>query len=418
MLKRLDIETWVSSRNSGVEKVADDVAEIIAKVEEEGDAALIELTERFDKVKLDSLLVDRERIDDAYDEVDPELVEALEEAAFNIQRFHELQKRDDLWLKEMEPGVVLGVKTTPLRTIGMYVPGGRAAYPSSVLMCCIPARVAGVEEVIMCTPAPIHPLTLVAADIAGVDEVYSVGGAQAVAAMAMGTESIPQVDKVVGPGNVYVTAAKALLRGVVEIDFLAGPSEIGIIADDSAVPEFIAADILAQAEHDPQSAAVLVTDSAALVARVNSLIEEMLPTCKRSKIAEQALRWSGYAIVEDMDEAVEIMDLMAPEHLSLQVRDTMTILNKVRNAGSIFVGPYAAVALGDYASGTNHVLPTGGNATYDSGLNVAHFTKTSTVQIIDREGLEILSDAAILLAETEGLQAHAMSVRVRRSEDL
>lgn len=399
-----------------MEKVADDVSDIIAMVEKDGDKALIELTEKFDKVRLDALLVDRERIDEAYEKVDPELVEALEEAAFNIQRFHELQKRDDLWLKEMEPGITLGVKTTPLRTVGMYVPGGRAAYPTSVLMCGIPARVAGVDEVIMCTPAPIHPLTLVAADIAGVDEVYSVGGAQAIAAMALGTDSVPQVDKIVGPGNVYVTAAKALLRGIVEIDFLAGPSEIGIIADDTAVPEFIAADILAQSEHDPQSACVLVTDHPPLVEMVNSFLKTMLKDCKRAKIAEQSLKWSGYVIVDDLDDAVEIMDLMAPEHLSLQVSDPLDILKKVRNAGSIFVGPYAAVALGDYGSGTNHVLPTGGNATYDSGLNVAHFTKTSTVQIINREGMENLAEFVIPLAEAEGLDAHAMSVRIRRSE--
>ncbi len=415
MLKRLDIESWVSSRNSGVDKVADDVSDIIAMVEKDGDKALIELTEKFDKVKLESLMVDRERIDEAYEDVDPELVEALEEAAFNIQRFHELQKKDDLWLKEMEPGITLGVKTTPLRTIGMYVPGGRAAYPTSVLMCGIPARVAGVDEVIMCTPAPIHPLTLVAADIAGVDEIYAVGGAQAIAAMALGTDSIPQVDKIVGPGNVYVTAAKALLRGIVEIDFLAGPSEIGIIADDSAVAEYIAADILAQSEHDPQSACVLVTDAPELVESVNAFLTSMFKECKRSKIAEQALKWSGYVIVENMDDAVEIMDLMAPEHLSLQVRDSLGILGKIRNAGSIFVGPYAAVALGDYGSGTNHVLPTGGNASYDSGLNVAHFTKTSTVQIINREGLDNLAEFVIPLAEAEGLDAHAMSVRIRRS---
>ena len=416
MLKRLDIESWVSSRNSGVEKVADDVSDIIAMVEKEGDKALIELTEKFDKVKLESLLVDRDRIDEAYEEVDPELVEALEEAAFNIQRFHELQKRDDLWLKEMEPGITLGVKTTPLRTVGMYVPGGRAAYPSSVLMCGIPARVAGVDEVIMCTPAPVHPLTLVAADIAGVDEIYAIGGAQAIAAMAIGTDSVPQVDKIVGPGNVYVTAAKALLRGVVEIDFLAGPSEIGIIADDSAVPEYIAADILAQSEHDPQSACVLVTDHPELVENVNDILTTMLKECKRSKIAEQALKWSGFVIVENMDDAIEMMDLMAPEHLSLQVRDPLGVLSKVRNAGSIFVGPYAAVALGDYGSGTNHVLPTGGNATYNSGLNVAHFTKTSTIQIINREGLDNLAELVVPLAEAEGLGAHAMSVRIRRSQ--
>jgi len=418
MLKRLDIETWIDSRSSGVDRVVENVADIIAQVEEGGDKTLIDLTKKFDGVELDSLVIDRERVDDAYNSVDPELIEALEEAAFNIQRFHELQKRDDIWFREMEPGLILGMKTTPLQRIGIYVPGGRAAYPSSVLMCAIPARVAGVEEVIMCTPPPVHPLTLVAADIAGVDEVYSVGGAQAIAAMAIGTETIEQVDKVVGPGNVYVTAAKALLRGIVEIDFLAGPSEIGIIADDSANPGFIAADILAQAEHDPQSACILVTDSMGLVDKVNDSICEMLPLCKRHKIAEQALKCSGYILVDNMEEAVDIINLVAPEHLSLQTWDALALLGKVRNAGSIFVGPYAAVALGDYGSGTNHVLPTGGNATYNSGLNVAHFCKTSTVQIIGREGLEYLADIAIPLAKAEGLDAHARSVEIRRTCEL
>ncbi|MFA7341663.1 MAG: histidinol dehydrogenase [Candidatus Methanomethylophilaceae archaeon] len=416
MWKRLDVETWKQSRFASIEDVTDSVVEIIDQVRHEGDKALRELTKKFDRCEIDRIAVSREEIEEAYEQVDEELLEALELASMNIERFHEMQFRDGLWLREMEPGVTLGVKTTPLQRVGVYVPGGRASYPSTALMCVIPARVAQVEEVVCCTPSPINPITLVALDLAGVDEIYRVGGVQAIAAMAMGTESIAPVQKIVGPGNAYVTAAKTLLRGMVEIDFPAGPSEIGIIADATAVPDFVAADILAQAEHDPKSACVLVTMDESLVSRVEECMKAQIKDAPRRKIMLQALENSGYILVQDMEEAVRTMDAIAPEHLSLQVADSLTVLNMVQNAGSIFVGPYAPVSCGDYASGTNHVLPTAGHAASFSGLDVAHFQKKSTVQIITREGLENLSDIIEIIAEAEGLMAHAEAVRVRRSQ--
>jgi histidinol dehydrogenase len=416
MWKPLDVETWKQSRFASIEDVTDKAVEIIDQVRQDGDKALRELTKRFDRCDIGAIAVSREEIEDAYEQVDEELWEALELASMNIERFHEMQFRDGLWLREMEPGVTLGVKTTPLQRVGVYVPGGRASYPSTALMCVIPARVAQVEEVVCCTPSPVSPVTLVALDLAGVDEIYRVGGVQAIAAMALGTESIPPVQKIVGPGNAYVTAAKTLLRGLVEIDFPAGPSEIGIIADTSAVPEFVAADILAQAEHDPNSACVLVTTDETLIARVEGCIHDQMAGAPRKKIILQALENSGHILVRDLEEAVRTMDAIAPEHLSIQVSDPLTVLNMVQNAGSIFVGPYAPVSCGDYASGTNHVLPTAGHAASFSGLDVSHFQKKSSVQIVTREGLENLSDIIEIIAEAEGLTAHAEAVRIRRSQ--
>jgi len=415
MWKELDEGFWKKNRNSKMDDVNRSVAEIIDKVREKGDAALRELTKKFDKYDLKAIEVGRDEIDDAYDAVDQELIEALETAADNIQRFHEMQLDDDIWFREVEPGVMLGVKSTPLERVGAYIPGGRAAYPSTALMSIIPARVAGVDEVICCTPPPVNPITLVAADIAGADEIYRVGGVQAIAAMAFGTESVERVQKIVGPGNKYVAAAKSMLRGIVEIDFPAGPSEIGIIADSTARPSFIAADVLAQAEHDPDAACVLVTTDEKLPAKVWKEVEKMTKTADRRKIIEEALKNSGYIVMDSVDEAVEMMNEMAPEHLSIQTENATDVLMKVRNAGSIFVGPYSPVAAGDYASGTNHVLPTAGHASTMSGLNVAHFRKTSTVQIISREGLENIADTIEIISEAEGFTAHRDSVRIRRS---
>jgi histidinol dehydrogenase len=413
MWKQLDEGFWEKNRGSKVEEVSGDVLKIIDQVRSGGDKALIELTGKFDKVSIDSVVVTRNEIDDAYNEVDEELIEALETAAANIQRFHEMQLDGDLRMSEAEPGVFLGIKSTPLERVGAYVPGGRASYPSTALMSVIPARVAGVDEIICCTPSPVDPVTLVAMDIAGADEIYRVGGVQAIAAMALGTESIEPVQKIVGPGNVYVTAAKLLLRGNVEIDFPAGPSEIGIVADGTADPVFIAADILAQAEHDPSSACVLVTDDDSLPKKVWAQMERMMQSSARLKIIKEALKNSGYMIKGSIEESIEAMNEMAPEHLSLQVADPMSALNLVRNAGSIFIGPYSPVAAGDYASGTNHILPTAGNASVSSGLNVAHFRKTSTIQMISREGLEEMAPVIERIAEAEGLTAHRDSVRVR-----
>ncbi|CCJ35426.1 histidinol dehydrogenase [Methanoculleus bourgensis MS2] len=414
MWKALDIETWIAGRRSDLDRVKGSVSEIIGRVRAEGDDALVDLTKKFDGIDLAEIAVSDEEREAAYDQVDAELVESLVQAEVRISRFHELQRGRDLWLQEMEPGITLGVKTTPLSRVGAYVPGGRAAYPSTALMCTIPAVVAGVREICCCTPPPINPITLVALDIAGVDEIYRVGGAQAIAAMAIGTETIPGVEKIVGPGNVFVTAAKMLLRDEVEIDFPAGPSEIAVLADSTANPRFIAADILAQAEHDPSAACVLVTTDAALADAVGAEVKRMVEGADRREIIEKALDHSGYIVAGDLDEAVATVNGIAPEHLSVQVADPLGILTRFRSAGSIFVGPYAAVACGDYASGTNHVLPTAGYARLYSGLDVNHFCRRSTVQMITREGLEAIGDVVETIADAEGLHAHAESVRVRR----
>ncbi|HJK12145.1 MAG TPA: histidinol dehydrogenase [Methanocorpusculum sp.] len=410
----LSVESWIGMRRGSLSDVKDTVNTIIEDVKTNGDAALFSLTEKFDHQKLASLRISREEIDAAYDSVAPELVQALIEAEARITQFHELQKSKTLWLEEMEPGITLGVKTTPLDRIGAYIPGGRAAYPSTVLMTTVAARVAGVPEIVVCTPPPVNPLTLVALDIAGVEEAYQIGGAQAIAAMALGTETIKPVQKIVGPGNVFVTQAKMMLREYADIDFPAGPSEIGIIADSSAEPAFIAADVLAQAEHDPNAACVLVTDSDKLASSVGEEIAAQIATAPRREIMEKALAHSGYVIAEDMEDAAALMNRIAPEHLSIQTADPLATLSGIRHAGSIFIGPYTPVACGDYASGTNHVLPTAGYAKSYSALDVNHFMKRSQVQIVTREGLETIGDVIETLATAEGLAAHANSVRIRR----
>ena len=410
----ITLDTWLSGQQATLTGVSQAVQAIIDEVRVGGDNALYDLCERFDRIRPSSLRVTDEEIDAAYESADPEVIESLTEAYARISAFHELQRQKDLWLTGSDPGITLGMKTTPLERIGLYAPGGRAAYPSTVLMCAIPAQVAGVKEIVCCTPPPSNPLTLIAADIAGVSEIYTIGGAQAIAAMALGTNTVRPVEKIVGPGNAYVTAAKMALRGQVEIDFPAGPSEIAIIADESARPDFIAADILAQSEHDPMAASILITTDAGLPSQVGAWIERLMKDAPRKEIIGQALSRSGFIVVDTLDEAVEVSDRIAPEHLSIQVQDALTILNRIRNAGSIFVGSYAPVACGDYASGTNHVLPTAGNARLYSGLNVAHFTKTSTVQIISREGIDTIGDMVETLATAEGLFAHAASTRIRR----
>jgi histidinol dehydrogenase len=414
MWNQCDISVWKEKRRGDISGVLGAVRDIVDLVEREGDAALLDLTERFDRIRLDTPCILPEEVEEAYEEVDERLVEALCEAEARITRFHELQKSRSLWLEEVEPGITLGVRTRPLDRVGCYVPGGRAAYPSTVLMTAVPARVAGVPEICCCTPPPADPLTLVAMDIAGVTECYRVGGAQAIAAMAIGTETIRPVDKIVGPGNVYVTAAKMILRDRAEIDFPAGPSEIGIIADMTADPSYIAADVLAQAEHDPHSASLLVTTDAGLAERVGKEIGRMVASSPRREIIEEALTQSGYVIASSRSEAVRMMDEIAPEHLSLQVADPMSLLQEVGHAGSIFVGPWTPVACGDYASGTNHVLPTAGYAKVYSGLDVQHFCTRSQVQILTEEGLAAIGDVVEALAEAEGLYGHAESVRVRR----
>jgi len=412
MWKAVGIDKWLAGRKSSLEDVRIPVTEIIDRVRKEGDAALRALAKKH--CELTDIAVSEKERESAYDRVDTKVVESLIEAEARIERFHELQRPRGLWLEEIEPGIVLGVKTTALRRVGLYVPGGRAAYPSSALMCAVPARVAGVKEICACSPPPIKPLTLVALDIAGVTEIYNAGGAQAIAAMALGTESIRPVQKIVGPGNVYVTMAKMLLREQVEVDFPAGPSEIAIIADQGADPRIIAADILAQAEHDPHAACILITMDKKLAEKVGKEVAAMTQKAPRKEIIQLALENSGYAIVSDLDEAIAASDAVAPEHLSIQVADPLPVVIRVQNAGAIFVGRYSAVACGDYAVGTNHVLPTAGYAKTYSGLDVQHFCKTSSVEIIDRQGLEAIGDIVETIADAEGLSAHAESVRIRR----
>jgi len=411
MWKAVGIDAWLAGRKSSLEDARGTVTEIIDRVQKKGDTALRELSRH---VELVEIAVSDEERESAYDDVETKIVESLIEAHARIERFHELQKPRDLWLQEMEPGIVLGVKTTALDRIGIYVPGGRAPYPSSALMCAVPAKVAGVREICACSPPPIHPMTLVALDIAGITEIYRSGGAQAIAAMALGTETIKPVQKIVGPGNVYVTLAKMMLREHVEIDFPAGPSEIGIIADHTANPRIVAADVLAQAEHDPNAACILITTDKSLPEKVGNEIAALLSTAPRKEIIEKALINSGYTLVADMEEAIAASDRVAPEHLSIQVADPLSVVTHVKNAGAIFVGKYSAVACGDYAVGTNHVLPTAGYAKMYSGLDVSHFCKTASVEMLNKNGLEAIGDIVETIAEAEGLHAHAQSVKIRR----
>ncbi len=405
------------AREIGIQDVLQRVNEIVMDVAENGDDALRRYTEQFDGVRLDSFNVSEEEIDEAYDSVDDELLSALELAAQNIYAFHDEERTKDLWFYQVAPGVIAGQKVVPLESVGAYVPGGRASYPSSALMCVIPAKVAGVNRVVVCTPPDgtgnVAPLTIVAADMAGADEIYKLGGAQAIAAMALGTDSIERVEKIVGPGNVYVTAAKMLLRGSVEIDFPAGPSEVLIVADTSGDPELIAADMIAQLEHDPSSIAVAVTISEPLARAVEAETKSQAERSARSDIVQAGLERCAVLIADSLDDAMEFSNAFAPEHLELMVKDPMALLNSVRNAGSVFLGHYTPVAAGDYVTGTNHVLPTAGYAKIFSGLNVDAFTKKISIQSVNAEGLDSIGDAIIKLADAEGLKAHAESVRLR-----
>ncbi len=412
MWKAVEIDAWLGARKTSLEDARSTVTGIIGRVQNEGDAALRDFAKKY--CELGDIAVSDDEREAAYDQVDTKIVESLVEAEARIERFHERQRPRDLWLEEMDPGIVLGVKTTALHRVGIYIPGGRATYPSSALMCAVPARVAGVKEICACSPPPIKPLTLVALDIAGVTEIYNAGGAQAIAAMALGTESISPVQKIVGPGNIYVTLAKMMLREKVEIDFPAGPSEIGIIADATASPAIIAADILAQSEHDPNAACILITTDPGLPEKVGREMQKMVVAEPRREIIAQSLKNSGYTVVADLEAAIAASDMVAPEHLSIQVADPLSVVTRVKNAGAIFVGKYSAVACGDYAVGTNHVLPTAGYSKMYSGLDVQHFCKTATVEILDRDGLESIGDIVETIAEAEGLYAHAASVKVRR----
>ena len=395
------------------------VREIIERVRTEGDAALIDLTARFDHASLtpETLQVTKEEIEAAYDEVNPALVDVIRKALVNIRSFHEKQKQNS-WITTQENGIILGQKVTPMQRVGVYVPGGKAAYPSSVLMDIIPAKIAGVPEIVMTTPpgrdGKIAPEILAAASIAGADRIVKAGGAQAIAALAYGTESVPRVDKIVGPGNAYVAEAKRQVYGLVSIDMIAGPSEILIVADGKSDPRHVAADLLSQAEHDRMASAVLVTDSMALARAVQAEVARQVRLLPRVEIASASVDANGKIIVADtLDAAIEIANDIAPEHLELCVDNPFDYLDKVRHAGSIFMGRNCPEALGDYLAGPNHTLPTGGTARFYSPLSVDDFVKKSQYTYFTREALEAVRDKVARFAEKEGLSGHARSVLAR-----
>lgn len=394
-----------------LKKVIPQVEEIVRDVRERGDAALREYTKKFDGVELEDFRVSAEEFKEARSNAETKVVKALKKAKENLEEFHSRQLKKDWFYKKN--GARLGQIFRPIEKVGCYIPGGRAAYPSTVLMTVIPARVAGVEKVICTTPprrdGKANQTVLVACDIAGVDEVYKVGGPQGIAAMAYGTESIPKVDKIIGPGNIYVLAAKKLVSDDVAIEFPAGPSEVLIIADSSADPTFVALDMIAQAEHDPQASSILITPSTTLAEKVRDIIEK---EAKRPEAAESLENNGAILITETLEDAVRFSNEYSPEHLQILTQNN-EILAKVVNAGSIFIGNYTPVACGDYASGTNHVLPTGGFARVYSGLNVYDFLKIISVQEFSEKGLKKLAETIITLAEAEGLHAHAESVRRR-----
>ena len=397
--------------------VEDVVAEIIGNVREKGDAALLAYTEKFDGVAPETLAVSSDEIDRAFASVSDELIRVLTAAAGNIRKFHEKQVRTSFIIND-EDGIVIGQKITPIEKVGLYVPGGTAPYPSTVLMDAIPAKIAGCRELVMVTPpekdGSVNPAILAAARIAGVDKIYRVGGAQAVAALAFGTESIPRVDKIVGPGNAYVTEAKKQLAGLVGIDGIAGPSEVLMVADKNTDPRFAAADMLAQAEHDKLSTAVLLTDSEALALAVQSELERQLRELPRKEIASAALERNGKIILTDsIETAVMIANEIAPEHLELSLDNPFDYLDKVKNAGSIFLGHYCPEPMGDYYGGTNHTLPTGGTAKFASPLSVDDFVKKSQYTYYTRNAFHRVKDDIALFARQEELMGHARSCLIR-----
>jgi histidinol dehydrogenase len=393
------------------------VRKIITRVKEEGDQALVAFTKQFDGVKLDSLHVEEAELAEAVQAVEPKLMTALRHAAERIRRFHEKQLTAS-WIMEEADGTILGQRVHPLERVGVYVPGGRAVYPSTVLMNVIPAVVAGVKEVVMVTPpqpdGSIPAATLAAATVAGVNRVVKVGGAQAVAALAYGTASVPKVDKIVGPGNRFVALAKQLVFGEVDIDSVAGPSEIVVIADETADPVFVAADLLSQAEHGEDSSAILITTSADLATNVQNEVARQCKQLERGRIAQTALeRYGAITVVGDLQEAAELSNQLAPEHLELMVADPWGLLGRIRHAGAVFLGPYSTEPLGDYVAGPNHVLPTAGTARFFSPLGVDHFLKKSSLLCYGKEALLRDGPQAMALAEAEGLGAHATAIRVR-----
>ncbi len=395
------------------------VNEILANIRTNGDKALFDYTLKFDKalINADNIKVTREEIEEAYSEVDPDLIRIIRRAMANITSYHELQKQNS-WIETKPDGTILGQKVTPLQRVGVYVPGGKAAYPSSVLMNVVPAKVAGVDEIIMCTPpgsdGKVYATTLVTANEAGVSTIYKVGGAQAIGAMAFGTESIPVVDKIVGPGNIFVALAKKAVFGYTGIDSVAGPSEVLVLADETANPKYVAADLLSQAEHDQMASAILITTSREIAKKVSEEIDGFVEKLERKEIIQASLDNYGYILVaKDMDEAIDTVNAIASEHLEIVTKDPFEVMTKVRNAGAIFLGESSSEPLGDYFAGPNHVLPTNGTARFFSPLGVDTFVKKSSIISYSRTALEAVHEDIEKFATAEGLTAHANSIRVR-----
>lgn len=413
------LENLLKRSPAQYEEYSSVVAEILENIRAGKDQALFEYTEKFDKVCItkDTIRVTKEEIEEAYNQVEPSLIDVIRKAIKNIEDYHVKQKRYS-WFDSTENGIIMGQKITPISSVGVYVPGGKAAYPSSVLMNVVPARVAGVERIAMTTPpqknGKVYPVTLVAANEAGVTEIYKVGGAQAIGALAFGTESIKKVDKIVGPGNIYVALAKKAVYGFVSIDSLAGPSEILVLADESANPKYVAADLLSQAEHDELASAILVTTSRQLAEKVSDEVDKQASKLSRREIIEKSLDNYGYIIIaRDMADAIDIANDIASEHLEIMTKDPFMVMTKIKNAGAIFIGDYSSEPLGDYMAGSNHVLPTNGTAKFFSPLGVDDFVKKSSIIAYSRDALEPIYKDIMTFAEHEGLTAHAASIGIR-----
>lgn len=417
------LETLLKRSPNNYGKFEDAVSDILANVKEKGDEALFGYTREFDKVeiKANTIRVTDEEVKEAYEMIDPSLIQVIRKALVNIRSYHEKQRQNS-WFTSTETGTMLGQKVTPLNRVGVYVPGGKAVYPSSVLMNIVPAKVAGVPHIVMTTPpgkdGRVNPSTLVAAKEAGADEIYKVGGAQAIGALAYGTESIPKVDKIVGPGNIFVALAKKAVYGHVSIDSIAGPSEILVLADETANAHYVAADLLSQAEHDEMASAILITTSPALAKEVEKEIEGYLQVLSRREIIEKSLENFGYILIaENIDEAIEAADEIASEHMEIVTKNPFEVMMKVKNAGAIFIGEYSSEPLGDYFAGPNHVLPTNGTAKFFSALSVDDFVKKSSIVYYSREALKDIHKDIIQFAASEQLTAHANSIAVRFEEE-
>lgn len=412
-----ELKTLERSVEQNTEEQRKAVLEILQNVKREGDNALLNYTEKFDGVSLSSLEVTKEEIDEAVSSIDQEMIDIISEAALNIREYHEKQKRQS-WFFTREDGTMLGQKVTPLESVGVYVPGGTAAYPSSVLMGVIPAAVAGVEEIILVSPpgkdGKLPAAVLAAASIAGVKRMFKMGGAQAIGALAYGTETVPKTDKIVGPGNIFVALAKREVFGVCDIDMIAGPSEIAVLADETGNAKYIAADLLSQAEHDPRSAAFLVTTSKNLAEKVAAEVESQLHDLPRKEIAAQAVRdYGAIYIVDSLAEGAEVINRIAPEHLEIMTKDPLDFLGKIKHAGAIFLGEYSSEPVGDYFAGSNHVLPTSGTARFSSPLNVDDFTKKSSVIRYSEQAMRENGHKISAFARLEGLEAHARAIDYR-----